>query len=83
MVSTIVSYVSIAASFAVAFYFYKFQKKYYDENMSKLEKARDFFLANPTYSVVSKGEDKAIDVSNINGELLNLVKELNLNSATL
>ncbi|MCI6131282.1 MAG: hypothetical protein MR688_02235 [Prevotella sp.] len=77
MVSTIVSYVSIAASFAVAFYFYKFQKKYYDENMSKLEKARDFFLANPTYSVVSKGEDKAIDVSNINGELLNLVKELN------
>lgn len=77
MVSTIFSYISIVLSIVVARIFFKKQKKYYDENMSKLEKARDFFLANPTYSVVTIGNDKAIEEKNINGELLGLIKELN------
>ena len=77
MFSTIFSYISIVLSIVVACIFFKKQKKYYDENMSKLEKARDFFLANPTYSVVTVGNDKAIEEKNINGELLGLIKELN------
>lgn len=77
MFSTILSYISTVASIVVAYIFFRFQKKYYDENMSKLEKARDFFLANPTYSVVTVGNDKAIEEKNINGELLGLIKELN------
>ena len=77
MFSTILSWFSIIVSVVVAYFFFKRQKKYYDENMSRLEKARDFFLANPTYSVVTVGKDKAIDEANINGELLNLIKELN------
>lgn len=77
MFSTILSSISIVASVVVACIFFKKQKKYYDENMSKLEKARDFFLANPTYSVVTVGNDKAIEEKNINGELLGLIKELN------
>ena len=77
MFSTILSWFSIIASVVVAYIFFRKQKKYYDENMSRLEKARDFFLANPTYSVVTVGKDKAIDETNINGELLSLVKELN------
>lgn len=65
MFSTILSYISTVASIVVACIFFKKQKKYYDENMSKLEKARDFFLANPTYSVVTVGNDKAIEEKNI------------------
>ena len=77
MFSTILSYISTVASIVVAYIFFRFQKKYYDENMSKLEKARDFFLANQTYSVVTIGNDKAMEEKNINGELLGLIKELN------
>ena len=67
----------MVASICVAVYFYKKQRKYYDENMTRLERARDFFLATPSYSVVTDGEDKIIDVSNLDGELLGLVRELN------
>lgn len=77
MITTILSYLSIVASVCVAVYFYKKQRKYYDENMTRLERARDFFLATPSYSVVTDGEDKIIDVSNLDGELLGLVGELN------
>lgn len=77
MITTILSYLSIVASICVAVYFYKKQKRYYKENMARLERARDFFLATPSYSVVTKGEDKIIDVSNLDGELLGLVRELN------
>lgn len=77
MFSTILSYLSIAVSFVVAFYFYKKQKKYYNQNMERLEKAKNFFLENPTYSILSIGNDKLIDESNIDGDLKNLVKELN------
>lgn len=77
MITTILSYLSLVASVCVAVYFYKKQRKYYDENMARLERARDFFLATPSYSVVTDGEDKIIDVSNLDGELLELVKELN------
>lgn len=77
MFSTILSLLSFLVSCIVALYFYKRQKEYYNENMSRLEKARDFFLADPTYSVINKGEDKAIDESNISSEMLNLIKELN------
>lgn len=77
MITTILSYLSIVASICVAVCFYKKQKKYYNENMARLERARDFFLATPSYSVVTKGEDKIIDVSNLDGELLGLVNELN------
>lgn len=77
MITTILSYLSMVASICVAVYFYKKQRKYYDENMTRLERARDFFLATPSYSVVTDGEDKIIDVSNLDGELLGLVRELN------
>lgn len=77
MITTILSYLSIVASICVAVCFYKKQKRYYKENMARLERARDFFLATPSYSVVTKGEDKIIDVSNLDGELLGLVRELN------
>ena len=77
MITTILSYLSLVASVCVAVYFYKKQRKYYDENMARLERTRDFFLATPSYSVVTDGEDKIIDVSNLDGELLELVKELN------
>lgn len=77
MITTILSYLSMVASICVAVYFYKKQRMYYDENMARLERARDFFLATPSYSVVTDGEDKIIDVSNLDGELLGLVNELN------
>ena len=78
MFTTILSWVSFIASLAVFCYFFRIQKGYYDENKYKLEKARDFFLASSAYSVKSDGEDNLIDEAGIQGDLKNLIKELNL-----
>lgn len=78
MFTTILSWASFFASIAVAVIFYRIQKGHYDENKQKLEMARDFFLASSAYRVKSDGEDKLIDETDSQGDLKNLIKELNL-----
>lgn len=73
----IVSYLFLAASIVVSYLFYKRQRLYYKENLDKLEKAKNFFLENPTYSIVTRNGEKLIDESGLDGDLLNLVRELN------
>lgn len=77
MLASIISYLFLAASIVIAYLFYKRQRFYYNENMEKLEKAKNFFLENPTYSIVTRNGDKLIDESGLEGDLLNLVQELN------
>lgn len=75
MFTTVLSFM---VSIAVTYVFFRIQKGHYDENKYKLEKARNFFLANSTYSVKSDEEENLIDDAGVQGDLKNLIKELNL-----
>ena len=70
-------FISIIISAGVAAYYYTQQKKYYKENMAKLEKAKEFFLETSQYKIVEVNGEKTISVGNVDGELKILINELN------
>ena len=60
-------FISIIVSAGVAVYYYTQQKKYYKENMAKLEKAKEFFLETSQYKIV---EVNGENVKKAKGDIL-------------
>lgn len=77
MFGIILSLLFSALSIGVTISYWKKQTRYYMDNMTNLEKARNFFLEDPTYAIKDENNEKLIDDSGLKDELLTLVNELN------
>lgn len=77
VINIVLGVLFLVISIAVSRNFWKEQTAENECNKEKLEKAKNFFLADPSYSVKVNGDDRLIEEKELSDDLLKLVHELN------